>query len=60
MIIDAVSRVAVAVINNDAARRATMSEAAKAEQDRIMAQAYWDWRNLLQKLGIVGEPTKAA
>jgi hypothetical protein len=50
----------VAMIENDAARRATMSQEARDTQDRIIAQVYWDWRALLQRLGIVGEPGKAA
>lgn len=53
-IVDAVAKVAVALIENDTERRATMSEASKAEQDKILAQAYWDWRGLLEKFGIVG------
>lgn len=38
--------------------RETASQAARDEQDRITAQAYWDWREFLQKLGIVGEARK--
>lgn len=55
-IVEAVSRVAVAIIENDTARRATMSEAARAEQDRIMSQVYDDFRAFLQSLKLVGEP----
>lgn len=57
-IVDAVSRVAAALLNNDAERRKTMSESARAEQDKILAQAYWDWRGLLQRLGLVGQPSQ--
>lgn len=52
-IVDSVSKVAVAIIENDTTRRETMSPEARAEQDRILAQMYWDWRGLLARVGIV-------
>lgn len=56
IIFEHASRLLVAFIENDTKRRETMSEAARAEQDKIMAQIYWDWRKILQSIGIVGEP----
>ena len=58
-VIDAVSRVAVAMLENDAERRKTMSQESRDMQDRIIAQIYWDWRSILQALKIVGDPGKA-
>ncbi len=49
-------QVVVAIIHASAKNRETMSPAAKDEQDRINAQIYWDWRDLLKAAGIVGEP----
>jgi hypothetical protein len=54
--VKAVADVTVAFVNLATVTRETMSPQARDEQDHITAQAYWDWRNVLKTLGLVGEP----
>lgn len=55
-LVDAGAKVFVAVMNYSATVRASESGSAKDEEDHIRFQAYWDWRTLLQRVGIVGDP----
>lgn len=43
-----------AILDYSLAYRQTMTDAAKGQQDQIMAQMYWDWRALCERLAIVG------
>ncbi len=57
--VEAAANMVTAIINASVRNRETMSQAARDEQDRIIAQMYWDWRGLLVALHIVpplGEP----
>lgn len=54
--VKAIADVTVAFVNLATMTRETMSPQARDEQDHITAQAYWDWRNVLKTLGLVGEP----
>lgn len=54
--VTAASNVAVAVLKLAETNRETMSPAARDQADQINAQIYWDWRNLLKALHIVGDP----
>ncbi len=54
-IVDAASRVLVAIFTNATNVRTTESQAARDEEDHIRFQMFWDWRAILQGLGIVGD-----
>jgi len=55
-IAQAASAIAIKVLDTVERKRETASASARDEYDRMELQMYWDWRALLQALGIVGEP----
>lgn len=57
-VLTAITEITKAVFGYATAVRTTAGEKAQDEQDRIIAQAYWDWRDFLERLHIVG-PARA-
>jgi hypothetical protein len=58
VVVDAAARITEKAFDYAIAIRQTESQAARDMQDQISFQAYWDWRAILQKIGLVGEPLK--
>lgn len=55
-IVTAAAEIAKAILEYAIKYRETMSPDLRDEQDRITFQSYWDWRNLLRRADIVGDP----
>lgn len=56
MIVQSSATLIVAIANASVAVRSTMTELSKDQDDRIRFQMYWDYRSILQRIGIVGDP----